>query len=422
MIFNGTSPESILRGDILFVVPIPNNWKDHYLDTSICAMYISDGKQDTIVPFNMVDEVNVDVGSVSLEGKLIYTSNKKLLETYWPVNSYDITTVKWLDGQAEDIIMSNEYEALLRIYNYEDVNRYISPLKHLEYCRAFKNIFPNIEVSGLGFYQDTVYPGVMFLEKAGLVVNPELYREAFGKLEGVASLKTDYNLHTLTGRPSNAFNGINFSALKKGSLQRQCIESRFKNGKLYEFDFDAYHVRLIGRLLDYTFKEDSIHAEFGKEYFNTEVLTEDQYQQSKQITFKNMYSTTDIRYSNEFFTKVDKLKDFVWNTYKEKGYLQSPISKRFIVENSAEKMYKSKAFNYFIQAIETDFSMIIIYRLKELLENYKSKFMLYTYDSFLFDIHPDELETLPKRIYDCLTKNKMHVKTHSGVNYNHMNN
>jgi len=422
MLYRESSYEDVLQGDKLFVIPIPNNWKDHYLDASICAMYISNGVQDTIVPFDMVDEINVGKNYITFKDKVVYTSDKKLLETHWAVNSYDINTAKWLDGCENNVTMPDDYRALLRLYTYEDVNRYISPLKHLEYCRAFKDIFPSTDVLGLDFYQNTVYPGLRFLEKSGIVVDGELYREAFGKLESVDVLKTDYNLHTLTGRPSNSFNGVNFSALKKDSLQRQCIKSRFEKGKLYEFDFDAYHVRLIGRLLDYSFKEDSVHAEFGKEYFHTDTLSDEEYQQSKQITFKNMYSTVDSRYSNQFFIKVDELKEYVWNSYKKSKYLQSPISKRAIAKNSKEKMYKSKAFNYFIQAIETDFSMIVIYRLKELLKNYKSKFMLYTYDSFLFDVHPDEDGILPRELYNCLTKNKMHVKTHSGENYNHMKN
>ena len=51
---------------------------------------------------------------------------------------------------------------------------------------------------------------------------------------------TQYNLFTSTGRPSNTFNGINYAALNKEDGSRNRFISRFENGMLVEFDFDAY--------------------------------------------------------------------------------------------------------------------------------------------------------------------------------------
>ena len=60
---------------------------------------------------------------------------------------------------------------------------------------------------------------------------------------------TKYNVYTTTGRPSNSNKGINYAALNKDDGTREKYISRFENGKLIEFDYDAYHLRLIANLI-----------------------------------------------------------------------------------------------------------------------------------------------------------------------------
>ena len=60
-------------------------------------------------------------------------------------------------------------------------------------------------------------------------------------------LYSDYSLYTSTGRPSNNFGGVNFVALDND--KRKYVVP--KNDMLIEFDYDAFHVRLIANLIDY---------------------------------------------------------------------------------------------------------------------------------------------------------------------------
>ena len=50
---------------------------------------------------------------------------------------------------------------------------------------------------------------------------------------------TKYNIFTQTGRPANSNNGINYAALNKDDGTRTKYISRFADGYLAEFDYDA---------------------------------------------------------------------------------------------------------------------------------------------------------------------------------------
>ena len=60
-------------------------------------------------------------------------------------------------------------------------------------------------------------------------------------------------------------------------------------------------------------------------------------------------------------------------------------------------MNKNKVFNYLIQLMETENNMKILTEFCEEISGYKSKLVLYSYDSFLFDFYlPDGLDFLQK--------------------------
>ena len=76
-------------------------------------------------------------------------------------------------------------------------------------------------------------------------------------------LYSQYNLWTTTGRPSNSFGSVNFAALPPEKRRGFIAE----NDYLVEFDFDAYHLRLIADLVGYhTFGEESVHEYLSKWY------------------------------------------------------------------------------------------------------------------------------------------------------------
>ena len=63
---------------------------------------------------------------------------------------------------------------------------------------------------------------------------------------------------------------------------------------------------------------------------------------------------------------------------------------RMLSKNNLRDMNANKLFNYMLQATETELNMLVLTKVMDYLEGKKSKMVLYTYDSYLLDIHPDE--------------------------------
>ncbi len=84
-------------------------------------------------------------------------------------------------------------------------------------------------------------------------------------------------------------------------------------------------------------------------------------------------------------------------------------------------MNKNKVFNYLIQLMETENNMRMLVELIPEIEGYKSKLVLYSYDSFLFDFYlPDGLKFLKKVKGIIEQSGKFPVKVSKGWNYHEM--
>ena len=232
---------------------------------------------------------------------------------------------------------------------------------------------------------------------------------------------SNYNYHTVTGRPSNAARGFNFAAMNKEDGTRDAFISRFENGALVEMDFDAYHIRLIARLIGYNLPDGSVHTYFGRFYFDTEELTEEQYNQSKQISFRLLYGGIDKEFlSIPFFEKVNELVYSLWKTWKSKKYIETPILKRKIFAEGVENMTAYKLFNYYLQAVETEVSVQKMQRVLNYLKSYETKLILYTYDSLLFDVPMHEAQTVLPEIKSILQQGNFPIKSSVGGIYSKM--
>ena len=84
-----------------------------------------------------------------------------------------------------------------------------------------------------------------------------------------------------------------------------------------------------------------------------------------------------------------------YNTYNS-GELQTLLFNRKV--KFPKNIDKTKLFNYMLQNFETEFCSVLIDKLLALLKDKQSKLILYVYDSFLFDIHITEANTLLPQI------------------------
>lgn len=250
------------------------------------------------------------------------------------------------------------------------------------------------------------------IEGCGLFVRRDLMSEYFDK-KSIRSFRgnliySQYNPFTTTGRPSNRFGGINFSALNKTDGTRDMFISRFPNGTLLQFDFEAYHLRLIAEHLDINLPQGSIHTELAKVYFNTNNITPELYEESKRKTFNILYGNT-----NHTIPLFEKVVDFK-KTFENKDRLILPSG----IEVEVSDPSASKLFNYYIQSLEMYKTLP---KLREMLDYLRGKnafLTLYTYDSVLIDVEAAD-EDFVMDIVKILegNHNKFPVRTYVGKSY-----
>ena len=393
------------------VIPIYSDIRKHRVinKLSLIYIYILDTKNQYTILVNHADSVFIPENLQFLNGKNnIYTYSTGIK------NCINIDALHYM-SKLSNINKDNLYtSAHTHFYNkywrLDNVNNIIPVLKHVEYCDKIKNIVLDIrknrDMKGFNEYNSRVIPAFRSIENSGISTRTGIEY-------------TKYNLWTTTGRPSNSFNGINYAALNKDDGTREKYVSRFADGKLVEFDFDAYHLRLIAKMINYQLPDTSIHTYLGKYYFGKDIITKDEYNESKSITFKILYGGVPKEFENiPFFSKVKQYIFEIWDIYIKKGYIETPIFGRKVhAENLKDRDIKPQTlFNYLIQAMETEQNVTIIESIQKMLNKYQSKIVLYTYDALLFDIHPSEVNLLND------IKNLMiyPVKCKTGHNYNKM--
>ena len=218
-------------------------------------------------------------------------------------------------------------------------------------------------------------------------------------------LYTEYNPYTITSRPSNRFGGINFSALNKKDGTREVFIPK-ENHIFLQMDYDAYHPRIIGKLIKYDLPDTSVHQWLADQYGCD-------YGESKGRTFRILYGgVSDEDRKIPFFDKVDKFISKMQNEAVRNGYLQTPKGRK-IPLGWIEKPNSQKFFNYILQATETEFNIEVLSKLKKLQLPLP---ILYTYDSFLFEFDESEVETI-KLIKSVLESYGFPVKADWGSDY-----
>ena len=225
-----------------------------------------------------------------------------------------------------------------------------------------------------------------------------------------------YNFYTSTGRPSNSFGNFNFAAIKKG-LHRQMIIP--ENDTFLLFDYDSYHLHLIAQVINFQFPERNAHTYLGKQYFGKETLTDEEYNEAKVINFRYMYggAPMEIREGVPFFKKLQNYSNSLWQEFNKNKYITS-LTGRKIYQDSIEDANPKKVVNYLIQLIETETNMIVLKDVMKFLADKKTRMILYTYDSFLFDVSGEDGIGVMKELYDIIDIFPTSVQT--GKNYNDM--
>lgn len=341
----------------------------------------------------------------------------------------NVDILNWLNTGDFSVSKNNHPIVDMYLRSYKDIDNVyeIIPIPVIiEICQKMKDVYilniqkhqPNTAVA---FYGNIINEIIPRMQKSKLCIDLNASKKYYPHLNLTNKLvKPDINIITLTGRIGTKIKNLSINTLSKSSGNRSIITSRFKGGKLVEFDYDAYHIRIVADLIGFKDfnKIKSVHRYFAGVYFKGQNITDREYEQSKKITISALYSKNlNELPDHEFF---HALKGFLVknkDTYNSKGYIESPISKRrFYNVDDADG---GKLLSYLIQCLETEINVGVIKQIFSYLSDKKSKFIFYNYDAFLFDIHPEESVIL-KDLYNIISA-KFPSKMKIGKNYNNMN-
>ena len=394
-----------------FVEIIPNNHFEHPTNNRVCAVYIRplNSNKGFILTNDHSETLNVGIDAIKYVLNAldkIYVRDKKEFLHYFVLQKlFDITLTS--PTYIPDRTTSHQYF----YYKYpskEDVNRIVPIVKHYEYCETIFNDLKNrINEPINNFYNDKAAVVFNAVERSGLRIDRDRFKSYFYD-ERSEYVYTQYNFKTLTTRPANKFNGINYAALNKDNGCRKSFIPR--NDKFIELDIGAYHPTLLGLLVGYDFGEEDIHKAFAKMYGVD-------YQKSKELTFKQLYGGVFEQFKDlEFFQRVQIYVDDLWQRFNENGYIECPISKHLYKKDKLDDMKPQKLLNYVLQNLETAMNVRILWDIFKSLKNRKTKLVLYTYDSFLFDFDESEVGLI-EEIKQIIKNYKLQIKESYGSNY-----
>jgi hypothetical protein len=333
----------------------------------------------------------------------IYVRDKKQFLYFFDVKSQviDLNNIEIVKVNKTHTHIDKQYN--LR-GNISYINSYITVVKHFEKCELiYEQIKHLIGRPYNKFYNDEAPKAFLSIEKNGIKIKEKEFKTYFNVDNSKFSIKDgkiygNYNLNTLTKRPSNAFNNVNFLALNKSNgCKTTFIPS---NSEFVEIDISAYHPTLIAKLINYTFTEPNIHEHFAKLYGTS-------YEKAKELTFKQIYGSVFSNYKDlEYFVKIEKLINELWVLWN-KGELITTSGITFPSDN----MNPSKLFNYYIQELETSTNIKILNDIHKILEGKNSKIVLYVYDSFVIDMDKEESQDILNSINEVFLSYGLKTKT-----------
>jgi hypothetical protein len=396
------------------IIPIWEDLERHPMNNGLSFLYVRFPNMDFILPFNHNDceKLEIDL-STSNQTKWIW-DKKGFLQTDIKVNNLkDVQTSLFFEKfQLYDI--QSKLEGLTNFYYRlgirDGLGKSISIMKWSEVLRGIVGEWDIKDTNK--WVDETMIPILSDLERSGINVDREKFFDRWPdnskhiKLHPQGDVVyTEYNPYTITSRPSNRHGGVNFSALNKKDGSRESFIPP-EDSLFLQFDYDAYHVRIIGKLIKYKLPDTSVHQWLADQYGCD-------YGESKGRTFRILYGgVSDEDRKIPFFDKVDKFISKMQNQAVRNGYIQTPKGRK-IPLSWIEKPNAQKLFNYILQATETEFNIEVLNKLKE---KGLPLPILYTYDSFLFEFDDSEVETI-KKIKSVLESYGFPVKADWGKNY-----
>ena len=396
----------------VFIEIISSNNKIHPTKNSICAFYIRPelSYKGYILPIQHSETQNLELEEVIeliRSYKTVEVRDKKLFLHYLPLktlNDIALSVPTYIPEHCEPKVYYHFYK---QHKDYQYINSVIPIVKHYEYCQELYGRIKKEPIQRNTFYDTKAALVFNHIESNGIKIDKTIFAKHFYETDD-DFMYPQFNYKTITRRPSNVFNGVNYAALSKSDGSRQAFIPR--NSTFIELDISAYHPTLLAKLVNYKFDDPDIHKSFARMY-NVE------YKKAKELTFKQMYGGVFNEYKDlPFFKLMAGYTNKLWARFQEDGYMECPISQWRIYKHEVSDMTPQKLLNYHLQNLETSYNIHILWHVIKLLRNSNTKIVLYTYDSILLDVDKNEREVV-KEIIEEFESYKLQVKMSYGRNY-----
>ena len=397
-----------------FIEVIPYNDTIHPVLNHVSLVYIrpieaSKGFMVCVTHSESLNALNTRVNELVDKFEVLYCRDKKEILHYFPNKTlYDITppphTYIRPTTPTHDLYYSKHKDN-------SELNLIIPIVKHYELCETiFGDLKANINKEKTKydeFFNSRVSVVFNAIERNGIRIHNETFSEYFHEVDG-EYVHTQFNLKTTTTRPSNKFKNVNYAALNKENGCRKSFIPR--NNRFVEIDISAYHPSLAASLIGYDFANIDIHSHFATLYGVD-------YKKSKELTFKQLYGGVFENYRElEFFQGIEKYVGETWRKFESDGFVECRISGYRYEKENLQNMNPQKLFNYILQNLETSTNILILWDMLCILRKCNTKLVLYTYDSFLFDLDNGEEEML-EEIRGVFKKYKLNIKEIEGYDY-----
>jgi hypothetical protein len=396
-------------------------WVDndkHPRNTHISFIFVRTLMDRYILPHQHTDSLSLSKslieGILNTKGDKWVFQKKKLLQSFQNIREglNDIDTAYFLKtGETIDYQQPLQHlvAPLLHKGYKEDVIQSIPILKLAEAIEPELRKTYRQKSKTYNWYNDIFLPILSEIEGYGVRVDEKKFIDRWPQaqkhLKGDV-VYTEYNPFTVTGRPSNRHGGVNYAALNKSDGSRDVFVS---DGIFLQMDYNAYHPRLIGKLIKFEMPDGNVHQWLADQYGCS-------VEESKGVTFQLLYGGIDDDFRQiPYFNAVADYIDNLWIETQKLGYLQTPH--RIIPLEWIEGANPQKVFNYLLQAVETEMNVDVMGKVLDYIKGSDIRFCLYTYDSFLFDVPTDVDKELVKGLKEIIEGSGFPVKASWGLDY-----
>lgn len=403
-------------GQEIFAIPVYRHPEIHPGIYSPICLYVKDLRTEKsyLINFSHPEALSFDILQVKDFLKLrdkIYVLDKKAFNYFcFSDNTYDLLLTGKVTPSDKNYTVSYYTQ---KFYEDIDLNLIIPIVKHFEECEEIyvkcKTVISNYQ---LNTHNQEISDVFWFIERNALKVNSAFERHFDLKRPYLSKYKTwvftEYNLNTLTGRPSNTFNTINFAALNKDNGCRSVFIPR--NDFFLEIDLTAYHPALISEMVGYKSPNRDIYIDFAQQYNMDR-------SEAKNLVFKQLYGHVYDDYKDfEFFELTQKEIERIWKVFTAEGKIIIEQTGKVFYEKDLPNMNPQKLFNYIIQHTETFNNVALLKDILYILSGCKTQIVLYVYDAFVIDVSKEDKDKI-RQVLEVFENRGLTYKIKKGVNY-----